>query len=97
MVKKTNNNRKRLLILGVIILIIIVIVVGILLLSKPLNEKNEIANPASVYCIEHGGELQIIDDPNGQYGLCVFSDQSVCEEWAFMNGTCEEGMYTTEP
>jgi len=86
--------RKKKKIFGVII-IIIIIILGILLLNK--FQKTELTNPASVYCIKHGGELQIIDGPNGQYGICIFPDKSACDEWAFMNGTCDKGMYTTAP
>ena len=33
------------------------------------------ANPASVLCIEMGGDLDIVDGPGGQWGLCTI------EEW----------------
>jgi putative hemolysin len=39
------------------------------------------ANPASVYCEEQGGTLEIADTPDGQVGMCHFADQT-CEEWA---------------
>ena len=47
------------------------------------------ANPASVYCEEQGGWLEIrTADDGGQYGVCIFSDGSECEEWAFFRGEC---------
>lgn len=49
-------------------------------------------NPASVYCEEHGGTLRIDTDAQGaQVGMCVFSDGSACEEWAFSRGECVVG------
>ena len=48
------------------------------------------ANPASVYCAENGGNSEIRTDENGgQYGVCVFSDGSECDEWAFYRGECQ--------
>ena len=47
------------------------------------------ANPASVYCEENGGTLEIRTDADGgQFGMCLFDDGSECEEWAFFSGTC---------
>jgi len=50
-----------------------------------------IANPASVKCEADGGTLRILDSPDGQYGICMFSDGSVCEEWAYFRGECSKG------
>jgi len=53
-----------------------------------------LANPASVHCQEQGGTLEMrLDSSGGTYGVCVFSDGSECEEWAFFNGECRPGMY----
>ncbi|MFN2285658.1 MAG: DUF333 domain-containing protein [Anaerolineae bacterium] len=46
------------------------------------------ANPASVYCEEQGGTLDIRDTDAGQHGVCVFPNGSECEEWAFFRGEC---------
>jgi len=46
-------------------------------------------NPASVYCEEQDGRVEIrtaADD--GQYGVCIFADGSECDEWAFYRGEC---------
>lgn len=40
-------------------------------------------NPASVYCIERGGTLDIHQRPDGDVTMCVLSDGSKVEEWAF--------------
>jgi len=58
------------------------------------NESNGtggagIANPASVYCEESSGTLNIRGTESGEAGYCSFSDGRECEEWAFFrsNGT----------
>ena len=40
-------------------------------------------NPASVYCIERGGTLDMQERPGGTVTDCVLSDGSRVEEWAF--------------
>ena len=56
------------------------------------NRKSGLANPASVYCEENGGNLEIrtLDD-GSQLGICVFPDGSECDEWEFYRGECEPG------
>ncbi len=50
------------------------------------------ANPASVFCKEKGGQLKIEKDAKGnEIGICVFADGSQCEEWAFFRGECKPG------
>jgi putative hemolysin len=49
-------------------------------------------NPASVYCLDQGGNSEIrTDDEGGQYGVCVFPDNSECDEWALFRGECKPG------
>jgi putative hemolysin len=49
-------------------------------------------NPASVYCEEQGGQLEIRTAEDGsQTGYCIFPDGSECEEWAFFRGECSPG------
>ena len=42
-----------------------------------------IANPASVYCVEQGGKLEIRKTANGEVGYCHLPDGRVVEEWEF--------------
>ena len=52
--------------------------------------NTQIANPASVFCEEHNGTLDIRTAEDGsQTGYCVFSNGSECEEWAFYRGECK--------
>jgi len=45
------------------------------------------ANPASVYCEQQGGTLEIQDTPDGQVGMCHFENGQVCEEWALFRSS----------
>lgn len=53
--------------------------------SKPIG----MPNPASVYCTDNGGTLNIVDGKDGQYGMCTFPDGSKCEEWSYFRGECK--------
>jgi putative hemolysin len=49
-------------------------------------------NPASVFCEENNGTLDLRTDNAGNVtGVCVFADGSECEEWAFSRGECKPG------
>jgi len=65
--------------------------------SQEIGSKNPeqkglvgLPNPASVYCLKNGGRLEIREDEKGnQYGVCIFSDGSECDEWAYFRGECQ--------
>lgn len=40
-----------------------------------------IANPASVYCVQQGGRVEIVDTKKGQIGICILPDGRRIEEW----------------
>ncbi|MFH2072057.1 MAG: DUF333 domain-containing protein [Actinomycetota bacterium] len=50
-----------------------------------------LANPASGFCVEQGGTVDMREGDGGTYGVCVFPDSSECDEWAFFRGECEPG------
>ena len=51
-----------------------------------------LANPASVNCTHAGGTLRMeTRGDGGQYGVCVFTDNRQCEEWALLRGACPAG------
>lgn len=61
--------------------------------ASPAN-TTQIPNPASVYCIDQGGKLDIRNETGGQVGYCMFEENNVkseCEEWAFFRGDCKKG------
>lgn len=45
--------------------------------------QNQLANPASVFCVEQGGELEIVDEADGQIGFCNLPDGTRVEEWQY--------------
>jgi hypothetical protein len=52
----------------------------------------QLANPASQNCVARGGTLRLERRPDGgQYGVCVFTDNYQCEEWAMFRGECRVG------
>ena len=85
-------NRKRLL-------LVLACVVGLVLVVACSDDspaettgQSQIANPASVHCEEQGYTIEIREDSNGnQYGVCKFTDDTECEEWAFFRGECRQG------
>lgn len=46
-----------------------------------LGGTPELANPASAYCVEQGGEVDIVDEAGGQVGYCELPDGRRIEEW----------------
>lgn len=62
----------------------------------PTDAPAGMPNPASVFCEEQGGRLEIrTGSDGGQLGFCLFADGSECEEWAFYRGEC--GLTQLEP
>lgn len=63
--------------------------------NKAINQGQTditVANPASVYCQKSGGKSELRSLPGGgQYGVCVFGNGNICEEWALYNGECPVG------
>lgn len=55
------------------------------------TNSGQMANPASQYCVDQGGRVDIRTMPDGgQTGYCIFSDGSACDEWAFFRKQCGE-------
>ena len=58
--------------------------------SKP--DQSGLPNPASVFCEDQGGKVEIRTDASGnQSGVCLFQDGSECDEWAYFRGECQPG------
>ena len=54
-----------------------------------------IANPAAAFCQQKGYRDELITNSDGsQSGVCVFSDGSQCDDWAFLRGVCGPGTKT---
>lgn len=51
--------------------------------AKPDPSAIGMANPASVYCIEQGGKLEMQQTAAGEVGICHLPDGTKVEEWEF--------------
>ena len=78
--------------------IVFIVVMGVILFSGSFvqhavsSEEVEIANPASVYCVQSGYTLDIRTNADrSEYGVCIFPDGKECEEWAFYRSECGTG------
>ncbi|WP_315514476.1 DUF333 domain-containing protein [Leptotrichia wadei] len=50
----------------------------------PEQKMIGMANPASVYCVEQGGESLTKQNKDGsEYGICKFKDGKEVDEWEF--------------
>lgn len=54
-----------------------------------------IANPASVFCVDQGGTVEIVDEADGQVGYCNLPDGTRIEEWEYFRS--QNPTATTEP
>ncbi|MBE0529929.1 MAG: DUF333 domain-containing protein [Rhodospirillales bacterium] len=64
-----------------------------LLPSRPRSGNvTRIANPASVHCIDVGGQAITETRPDGsEFGVCLFEDNRQCGQWALFRGNCPIG------
>jgi uncharacterized protein len=76
----------------------VIILVAVVMTGCADAEINDIeptpgvANPASEYCVEEGGQVEIREDAQGgEFGVCTFDDGSECEEWELYRGECQPG------
>ena len=59
--------------------------------TEPTSQA-ALPNPASEYCEQNEGQLEIhTADDGSQSANCIFPDGSQCEEWAFYRGECKPG------
>ena len=68
----------------------IILFLIILILISGCSQPNQtgLPNPASVYCEEQGGTLEIrTADDGSQSGYCIFDDFE-CPQWEYYRGEC---------
>ena len=54
-------------------------------ITTSTGEIAQIANPASIFCEQNSGTLEIITDlSGGQSGLCHLADGTTCDERTYM-------------
>ena len=58
-------------------------------IKEPAQESS-LANPASVYCEEQGGEYVGIERETGTRGYCKLPDGRVCAQWRYFYSKGEE-------
>lgn len=69
----------------------VVIVLLFVFLISGCVQKPQMANPASVYCEENWGKLEIKTAADGsQTGYCKFENGRECEEWAYYRKECSK-------
>lgn len=58
-----------------------------------LNEKpgRYINDPAKYCCIKFHGRIVNVQGEGGQYGVCIFRDNSYCGQWDFAYNRCNVG------
>ena len=73
--------------------LVLIMIVGLMILSACAPAPSaEMPNPASVFCEQNGGKLEMRQDASGgTAGICVFSDGSECDEWAYFRKECKPG------
>lgn len=65
--------------------------------DQPENPPVGLANPASAYCQGLGFKEETRENELGQYGICIFPDNSECDTWDFLAGRCgQEHSYCVE-
>ena len=99
MVKQINWMSKKVIWIVVALLILaLILVLGYVLTQSSVKQaakavdnsksNSEMANPASVFCEQNGGMLDIRTAADGsQIGYCKKSGKE-CEEWALYRGEC---------
>lgn len=60
--------------------------------AKSPQPKTAIGNPASAACEKRGGHVETVEGLAGQAGVCVFPDESRCDEWRLFRAECEPGV-----
>lgn len=87
-----------------VVLLALMVLVGLSACEAAVESEMspiKIANPASIFCKDQGGQLVTEFRTNiGEYGVCVFEGNYKCEEWAMYRNRCPIGgidvtMYTT--
>jgi putative hemolysin len=72
---------------------VLLLVVALAACGDPEEDDNGpgVANPASVFCEEQGGTVEIVDDAEGnQLGICHLPDGTEVDEWEYYRRFHEE-------
>ena len=56
-----------------------------------------LANPASEFCVEQGGTVEVVDDRSGQIGYCTLPDGTRVDEWEYYRAAHPDATDVTDP
>jgi putative hemolysin len=56
--------------------------------EKPAETSPQIANPASVFCMDNGGYLSSVIVEGREVSSCSLPNGTVCDEWELFRGEC---------
>lgn len=74
----------------IIVALAVVLAAGACSAEPSPEPTQQVANPASVFCEQQGGAVEIRSDAAGnQYGICTFADGTEVEEWAYYRGEAQ--------
>jgi putative hemolysin len=59
------------------------------------GSNTQLANPASKFCTDNGGTLEIRTEADGQKGYCLLQGKE-CEEWSLFRGECTSIHFCTD-
>jgi putative hemolysin len=51
--------------------------------TTPTEDSVQIANPASQYCVDQGGTVEIVTENGGEVGYCNLPDGTRVDEWEY--------------
>ncbi len=78
----------RMKVTALIALLIALSACGVVADETPTEEAAGLANPAAVYCLGLGYEMETVETAAGQDAVCKFPDGSQCAQWDFLAGRC---------
>jgi putative hemolysin len=59
-----------------------------LLLGGCISNERSMGNPATEYCINHGGTVKNVQTAEGVAGVCILKNGTECDEWKYFRGEC---------
>ena len=54
-------------------------------------------NPAATYCVEQGGTYSIVEEAEGQRGICTLTDGRSVDAWEYFRQQHAAALQTSEP
>ncbi|WP_159653169.1 putative hemolysin [Vibrio atypicus] len=55
-----------------------------------VKEYTSMANPAAVYCVKQGGELETVDENAKRVTYCVLPDGNRAEQWEYYRNSQQQ-------